>query len=131
MAAGAGALMHRSALAGRVRPLALGLLAGTLLLLAGCSREPPVTDKSFVGKWKSSRVTAPIHLHENGEWEIRDEDGTVLQYGVWQYRDKTLLWSHKQGSAIEHDANAVLSATPREFRVRERDKTTTTFTRLD
>jgi hypothetical protein len=112
-------------------------LASTLILVAafilsfGCSSREAVTEKSFVGKWRSSRIAPPIYLYTNGEWEIKTEDGAILQYGVWQYKNGKIIWSYKVDSHIGHDANAVISATPREFQIQESDRTTTTFTRLD
>lgn len=103
----------------------------TLLLLCGCSEREAISEDQFVGKWKSSRLATPVYLFANGEWEIKTEDGGVLQYGVWQYGDRKLTWSFKIDSQIGHDVNPVLSATPREFRLLESDRTTTVFTKLD
>jgi hypothetical protein len=100
------------------------------LMCAGCGRES-ITEKAFVGKWKSTKLESPIYLYDNGEWEIKTESGVILQYGVWQYEDKKIRWSVKVNSRTEHDVNAVLSSTPHEFQVKERDGTTTTFSRLD
>ena len=101
------------------------------VVLFGCFGQS-IGTKNFVGKWKSSRLITPLYLYENGEWEIKKEDGAVLQYGVWQYKDKTILWSYKkEGSEIEHDQNTVLSVSSREFQLREEDRTTTIFKRLD
>jgi hypothetical protein len=100
------------------------------LMCAGCGRET-TSDKSFVGKWKSTRLETPIYLYDNGEWEIKTEGGAILQYGVWQYEDNKIRWTYKVDSTIGHDVNAVLSATPQEFQVREQDGTTTIFSRLD
>jgi hypothetical protein len=91
-----------------------------------------VTDKTFVGKWKSSRLETPIHLYDNGEWEIKTEDGGVLQYGVWQYKDNNIIWSHMDSSSFfAHDVNLVVSAAPSVFQVKEKDGSTTTFVRFD
>jgi hypothetical protein len=113
------------------RRLAAWLLALAMTTLYGCSAGDAVSAKSFVGKWKSSKLETPIYLHENGEWEIKTDDGAVLQFGVWQYKDKKIIWSYKVDGQIGHDANAVLSAAAREFQVQERDRTTTTFVKLD
>ena len=106
-------------------------LAVVLILcgLSACSRE--ASRDSFVGKWKSSRATTPIYLHDNGDWEIKQDDGTILQYGVWQLKDGSILWSFKIGGSVGHDRNSILSVKPREFKLREADGSTTTFTRLD
>ena len=98
--------------------------------LNACSSRETSRD-SFVGKWKSTRATTPIYLHDNGDWEIKQNDGTILQYGVWQLKDGSIVWSFKIGSSVGHDRNSILSVKPREFRLRESDGSTTTFTRLD
>lgn len=100
--------------------------------LLGCSGREAVTEKNFVGKWKQSKLETPIYLYANGEWEIKQDDGAVLQYGVWQYKDNKIIWSFKQSNShILHDVNPVLSAKPREFQVQENDQTITTFQKLD
>lgn len=114
-----------------IRPVSLGMLATVFVLVSGCSGREPITEKSFVGKWQSSKLKSPIYLRENGEWEIRTDDGAVLQYGVWQYKDKKIIWSYKLDGVTGHDPNPVLVVTPREFQVQERDRTTTTFVRLN
>lgn len=113
-----------------VRALCCVLLA-TALGFYGCSDREAFTEQNFAGKWKSSKLLTPVYLYANGEWEIKSEDGAVLQFGVWEYKDKKLIWSYKAGSYIGHDTNAVLSAAPREFRLLENDRTVTTFTKLD
>lgn len=85
----------------------------------------------FVGKWKSSRADTPIRLYGNGEWEMQASDGSVLQYGIWQLVGKEILWSSRIHGHIQHDPNAVLSVSPQEFRIRERNGSTTTFIRID
>lgn len=111
--------------------LACRFLLAAALLLSGCADREDITEKHFVGKWKSSKLATPVYLYANGEWEIKTEEGAILQYGVWEYKGKRIVWSFKVDSQIGHDVNPVLSATLREFRLLEGDKTTTTFTRLD
>lgn len=113
------------------RRLAGRAILGLPLLLLGCARPDAVGPERFVGRWQSSRSTAPIVLDANGEWKIVRADGSVPQYGVWQYRDSHLVWSFKDDSGIVHDANTVLAVTARHFELRERDGTVTTFDRLD
>lgn len=90
-----------------------------------------ISERDFVGKWQSTRLVTPLHLAANGEWEIRTAEGAVLQYGIWRYEDKKIVWTIKQGTRISDDVNPVLSVTPAEFRLKERDGTTTVFRRLE
>lgn len=113
------------------KPVLALLFVAVCILLNACSGRETITEQSFVGEWKSSKMETPIYLYDNGEWEIKTEDGAILQYGVWHYQGKKILWSYKVGSNIGHDTNAVLSATPREFKIQESDRSTTTFSRLD
>ncbi len=110
---------------------AVAFLTLAVLLLCGCYDREAVTEQYFVGKWKSSRLTTPVYLYANGEWEIKTEDGDILQFGVWEYKGGKLVWSYKMGEYIGHDANLILSAMPREFKLQENDLTTTTFSKLD
>ncbi len=113
-----------------MKPILVLLIVGFLTLLnAGCSRE--TSEEMFVGKWKSSKLETPLYLYDNGEWEIKTESGTVLQYGVWDYEAGEITWSYKWGSLVKDDVNPVLSATGTEFQVKESDGTTTTFIKLD
>lgn|SRR5574343_774001 len=113
----------------RFKLVGLVLVIGlTIHFLAGGKRA---SAHDFVGKWQSSRAVTPIYLDANGEWEIRKDDGTLLQYGVWRYEDKRLIWSIKQGERVMDDANPVLSVTPAEFQLRERDGQVTVFKRLN
>lgn len=117
------------------RPLTTLLGVALLALLAliseaGCSKHPAPTAASFIGKWHSSKLDTPIHLYSNGEWEIKKEDGSVLQYGVWDYKDDRIIWNFKMGSQIVRDVNRVQSVALKEFRLHE-DQAITTFTRLD
>jgi hypothetical protein len=99
--------------------------------LAACSCSDAPSQKDFVGKWQSSRATIPIHLYDNGEWEIRRDSGEVLQFGVWQYQGQRILWTFKDGTSVGHESNSVLSVSEKEFRLREQDQSTTVFSRLD
>jgi len=107
------------------------LSLGVALLLGGCGSGSAAKEASFVGKWQSSRLSTPLVMHANGEWEVLREDGSAFQFGVWQYADDAIVWSFKQDGRIGHDTNKVLSVTPKEFSVRERDGSTTVFRRLD
>lgn len=111
--------------------LVLTVMLVLVATLNGCTSQETLSEKNFVGKWKSSRVTTPVVLYENGEWEIMTEDGGVLQYGVWQYTGNKIMWSYKVDGQIGHDMNEILSAAPREFKLREKDKSITTFSKLD
>jgi hypothetical protein len=107
-----------------------GAIAATVLVAAGCGQAAP-RHEQFVGKWKSSRLATPLHLHQNGEWEIRTAEDSVLQYGVWQLQDRRLVWTIKMDGKLSHDANAVLSVDKRRFELRERNGSVTVFERLD
>jgi hypothetical protein len=109
----------------------LAVMLVLLAALSGCSDNEAYAVSDFVGKWKSSRVSTPIHLYENGEWEFKADDGAVQQYGVWQYFDHKILWTVRVNDRISHDWNLVLSVTPKEFQLRESDGSTTIFSRLD
>lgn len=110
-----------------LRHLACGLFIALAVL--GCGSGAKTDD--FVGKWQSSRLTTPLLMHANGEWEVLREDGSVIQYGVWQYLHNEILWSFQQDGQLGHDANPVVSVSPKEFRLRERNGTTTVFRRID
>jgi hypothetical protein len=105
-----------------------------LLVLSGaltaCGARHQATHAFFVGKWKSSKLETPLVLFDNGEWEIKPDDGGVLQYGIWEYRDGNLIWSFKSGGQIIRDVNPVVSAKDREFRLQE-GMQITVFNRLD
>jgi hypothetical protein len=109
-----------------LRPLAI--LAFSLLLSA-CTREAPIKESDFIGKWKSSKLETPIYLYPNGEWEIKTDAGDVLQYGIWDY-DKKLVWSYKVNGSVGYDKNEVLAMAPDEFSLKEQDGSTTIFIRL-
>ncbi|MBI5430551.1 MAG: hypothetical protein HY938_08855 [Nitrosomonadales bacterium] len=110
-----------------IKWIIVALLVSLPVFFFAYTRHGAIKERDFVGTWKSSRTGTPVHMHANGEWEIRTEEGSVLQYGVWQYANDWMIWSYKTGGTVEHDANAVLSVHPEEFQVRERDGTTTTF----
>lgn len=114
-----------------IKPVFVLLFAASLVSFHGCSGKAAINEKIFVGKWKSSKLETPVYLYANGEWEIKLDEGGVLQYGVWEYKNNKIIWSYKIGPAIGHDADPVLSATAQEFQLQENDKTTTTFKRLD
>lgn len=108
------------------------LLFVAALTLYGCSSHETFAETNFIGKWRSSKLATPVYLYANGEWEIKTEEGSILQYGIWQYKNNKIIWSFKQSdSSILHDVNPVLSATPREFQVQENDRSITTFNKLD
>jgi hypothetical protein len=100
-------------------------------LLGGCQSQDPTDRKIFIGKWQSSRLATPLYLYENSEWEIKQDDGAVLQYGIWEYKNKKIIWSHKTGGRLEHDINPVIMADPKKFQVRESDQSITSFEKLD
>jgi hypothetical protein len=104
------------------------IIACVLALLAACQPQPKA--EQFAGKWKSSRLTTPLHLSANGEWEIRGDDDQVLQYGVWQVKDRTFIWSVKLDGQLQHDPNAIVSMDAKRFELRERDGSVTRFDRL-
>ncbi len=108
----------------------LVLVALAIILFFIFSSEK-ITEKDFVGKWKSSKLATPIYLYANSEWEIKKDDGAILQYGVWQYKDKKLTWSYKMDGSVGHDVDPVVSANSKEFKVLENDGVTTIFTRLE
>lgn len=112
------------------KKLSFFLLIVFLIFFYNITKEK-ITDKNFVGKWQSSKLATPILMYENNEWEIKKGDGSVLQYGVWQYEEKQLVWSYQMGSDIGHDVDPVLEVEKNTFKVLEADKSITTFTRLD
>ena len=108
----------------------LGVMLVLCLTLTGCSGRQHTSKTSFVGKWQSSKLSTPLFLYDNGEWEIKRDEGGVLQYGVWEYREGYLVWYVKLGGRLEKDVNAVLSVAPQEFRLQERDGVSV-FTRIE
>lgn len=103
-------------------------LALGCVLLAACSRGSGLNAQYFVGQWTSTRLATMLYLYENGEWEIKRDD-RVLQYGVWQYKDKTLIWTHKADTGFIHDENPILSFEPKRFTLKEQNGEVTTFVR--
>jgi hypothetical protein len=128
-APGLGLLLSRSA---TIAGLLLALLCSGL---AACKPQAPTGAEapvaSFVGKWKSSRLATPLRMHENGEWEVKTDAGSVLQYGTWQKKGDAIVWNFKVGQQISSERNAILAANAQEFRLRETDGSTTVFTRLE
>lgn len=114
---------------GKLFRLALGLLVTACLIVYMASGKR-LNERDFVGKWQSSRLVTPLHLTANGEWEIKGEDGAVLQYGVWRLEGQKIVWTIKQGARISDDANPVLAVAPDEFRLSEKDGSVTVFKRL-
>lgn len=106
-----------------------GLITLAFSALCGLSACQRFSERDFVGDWQSSRAVTPLHLAANGEWELRQADGSVLQYGLWRLEGKTLVWSVRQGARVIDDPTPVLSMTRNEFSVRERDGATTVFRR--
>lgn len=107
------------------------MLALLVVGLGACTQTNPLSEKSFVGNWHSSKSTTPIRLDENGEWELLSKDNKIIEYGVWQYFDNKLMWSMDNDGAVRHDVNLVISADAKEFKLRERDGSVTTFSRLN
>lgn len=106
----------------------LAVLVG--LLLGACKGQVQPSAASFVGKWQSSKLTTPLHLYDNGEWEIKNDNGGVLQYGLWAYQDSRIIWHFKSAGQIGREVNPVESVNASEFRLREGGQITV-FKRLD
>jgi hypothetical protein len=100
-----------------------------LSLLAACQQQPK--PENFVGKWKSSRLATQLILQANGDWEIRGVDGPVLQYGVWQLRGSSFIWSIQLDGQLQHDSNDIVAFGAKRFELRERDGSVTTFARIN
>lgn len=107
------------------------LLLVAALIVYSRQNQPTLTTEIFTGKWQSSKLATPIHLYANGEWEIKTDIGVILQYGVWEFKNKKIIWSFKAGSYIKHDANTVLSVSPQEFTLLEENNSTTIFRKLN
>lgn len=106
------------------------LAAATATGLLACSREPAPRAAQFVGRWRSSRLATPLELDTNGEWAIRQSDGSVLQYGVWEVSGRNLVWTLRLNGQLQRDVNAIVSIAPDRFSLREQDGSLTTFERL-
>ncbi|OHC71406.1 MAG: hypothetical protein A2045_16470 [Rhodocyclales bacterium GWA2_65_20] len=113
----------------RIKKIILMLSIVLSISLTACAA--PLTDSDFVGKWQSTKLSTPLFLHGNGEWEIKTGDDTVLQYGVWRYENHKFIWTVKIDNSFQHDANEVLAFSRREFQLREGDGSVTTFMKLD
>jgi len=116
---------------GFLQRIACLFVVGVALLAGGCTGKPEPGPESFVGKWKSSRLATALHLHENGDWEIKADDGRVLQYGVWQLQGRSMVWTIKLNGSVRQEVNTILSAGQRQFELRELDGAVTRFDRLD
>jgi hypothetical protein len=115
----------------RRSPLWAALVAAAVLAGCGGRKEAdPYDSRNFIGQWRSTRTHTPIQLLDNGEWEIRAADGALMQYGVWTYQQRQILWSHKSGGAYLHDTTPLLDYESGRFVVQEADGTKTTFTRV-
>lgn len=104
------------------------LVRAVLFGFDGCKKT--ISEHDFVGKWQSSRAVTPIHLAATGEWEIRQDDGTVLQYGLWRYEEKQIIWNVMQAGRLVSDRNPVLLVAPMQFHLKEADGAVTVFRRL-
>ncbi len=99
-------------------------------LLGACSPKQKLGPENFVGKWQSSKMPTPIYLYSNGEWEIKQDNGVVVEYGVWEYKEGSILWTYKNGARMLHESDRVVTYTTREFQLIEK-LGVTVFTRLD
>lgn len=108
----------------------LALIVVLAVTGSGCAEKDLYSSKDFVGKWESSRVTTPVYLHDDGEWELKTEAGEVQQYGIWNYSNNQILWTVRVNGRIQHDPNPVVSMTATEFQLREKNGSVTTFHRL-
>jgi hypothetical protein len=100
-------------------------------LFSTVSKKYQIKDSDFVGKWVTSKTFTPIYLYPNGEWEIKKEDGNVLQYGIWHYEPGYLVWVNKQGEQLINDRNPVVAMAKNQFKVREQNGSVTVFTKQD
>ena len=122
---------HHSALKHPSRWGALALVGLSWMLVTGCSRAPAPKAEQFVGKWQSSRLASlPLTLASNGEWEIKADGGTALQYGVWRIDGQRLIWTTRIDGGVVNDPNVILKVEPQRFELRETDGSTTQFNRI-
>lgn len=98
-----------------------------LCLVSAC--RPNWQTRDFVGTWVSSRTYTPVYITDNGEWEIRNGDGAVLQYGVWQLKDRYLVWGILRNGSLYKDPTQILAVEADSFRIREQDGSVTVFRR--
>ncbi len=50
---------------------------------------------------------------------------------MWHIFDNKLMWSVIVEEQMQHDVTAILAASRDEFQIRERDRSTTTFKRIN
>lgn len=111
---------------------ALALVGLSWMLVTGCSRASAPKAEQFVGKWQSSRLASlPLTLASTGEWEIKADGGTALQYGVWRIDGQRLIWTTRIDGGVVNDPNLILKVEPQRFELRETDGSTTQFNRID
>lgn len=109
------------------------LSAAACLLVAaaaGCTGSQAEQRALLLGAWQSSKLVTPLYLYDNGEWEIKKDDGAVLQYGLWHYKDKKITWTHRAANALGQEVNAVVRLQPNQFELREADQSLTVFNKL-
>lgn len=106
-------------------------MGGLALQSVGCSGQAVPDAASLAGTWKSSRLATPLHLHANGDWEIKADDGAVLQYGVWRLEGRQLVWFIRLNGGLVREANGLVSFGPQRFELRELDGSVTRFDRLE
>ena len=112
------------------RPVGVLAMLAMLCLATGCSQSEPRSEQ-FVGQWKSSRLaTAPLSMHATGEWEIRNDENRVMQYGLWQLEGRRIVWHIRMDGRLQHDINAIESVAKDRFELREQDGSITRFERL-
>jgi len=115
----------------RNKYLIIAVVIAIFVGIYSLQKKQTYKESDFVGKWVTSRTMTPIHLYANGEWEIKQEDDTVLQYGVWRYEPGYLVWVNKQGDQFINDRDPVVSVAKDQFQVKEADGSLTAFKRTD
>lgn len=110
----------------------MAFLAGAMACGLGACNKPQerIDSRQFVGVWKSTRSGLPIRMQPNGEWEIRQDDGRVYQYGLWRFEEGKLIWTFLESGKALDDANPVLGIKADEFVIRELNGSATVFRRL-